>query len=105
MKFDPSSVRIRVSSDAEGRRIRQTDGPPTTTYLHDPHGPLSRLLRKTSDGVVTDYVYAGGQVRSPAGPRGNPVVGVRTSSHLLNKRVDQIFHKPIHESDLSVIDK
>ena len=48
--------------DAEDRRISKTESGVTTTYVHDPHAPLSRLLQKTTGDVTTYYVYAGGQL-------------------------------------------
>ncbi|TVP77777.1 MAG: hypothetical protein EA353_09630 [Puniceicoccaceae bacterium] len=50
------------SYDAEDRRISKTESGVTTTFVHDPHAPLSRLLQKTEDGTTTYYVYAGGQL-------------------------------------------
>jgi RHS repeat-associated protein len=48
--------------DAEDRRISKTEGGETTTFVHDPHASLSRLLQKTTGGVTTYYVYAAGQL-------------------------------------------
>ena len=48
--------------DAEDRRIRKTESGITTTYIHDPHAPLSRLLQKTTGNTTTHYVYAAGQL-------------------------------------------
>ena len=48
--------------DAEDRRIRKTESGVTTTFVHDPHAPLSRLLQKTTADTTTYYVYAAGQL-------------------------------------------
>jgi RHS repeat-associated protein len=48
--------------DAENRRISKTESGVTTTFVHDPHAPLSRLLQKTTAGTTSYYVYAGGQL-------------------------------------------
>ena len=48
--------------DAEDRRISKTEDSVTTTYVHDPHAPLSRLLQKTTGSLTTYYVYVGGQL-------------------------------------------
>ncbi|PXA03908.1 hypothetical protein DDZ13_09720 [Coraliomargarita sinensis] len=48
--------------DAEDRRISKTESGVTTTFVHDPHAPLSRLLQKTIGATTTYYVYAGGQL-------------------------------------------
>ena len=48
--------------DAEDRRIRKTESGITTTFVHDPHAQLSRLLQKTTGDTTTYYVYAAGQL-------------------------------------------
>jgi YD repeat-containing protein len=48
--------------DAEDRRISKTESGVTTTFVHDPHAPLSQLLQATTFGSTTNYVYAGGKL-------------------------------------------
>jgi len=48
--------------DAEDCRIAKTENGVSTTYIHDPHAPFSRLLQKTTGGDDTFYVYAGSQL-------------------------------------------
>lgn len=48
--------------DAENRRISKIESGATTTFVHDPHAPLSVLLQKVTSNISTYYVYAGGQL-------------------------------------------
>ena len=52
---------ITFSYDAEGQRTAMNDGGQTTTFITDPHGPLSRLLWREKAGYGRRYfIYAGG---------------------------------------------
>lgn len=48
--------------DAADIRIRNLCAGEDTTYTYDPHAKLSRLLCKTTNGVVTKYVYGRGLI-------------------------------------------
>ncbi len=49
---------LTFSYDAEGLRTSTTQGGQTTTFVNDPHGPMSRLLwRIRPDGTRTFYIY------------------------------------------------
>ena len=48
--------------DAADVRIRNLCADEDTTYTYDPHAKLSRLLCKTTNGVVTKYVYGRGLI-------------------------------------------
>jgi len=49
---------LTYSYDAEGLRTSYTQGGQTTTFVNDPHGPMSRVLcRIRPDGTRTFYIY------------------------------------------------
>ncbi len=48
--------------NAEDVRIRNLCAEEDTTYTYDPHARLSRLLCKTTNGVITKYVYGRGLI-------------------------------------------
>ena len=48
--------------DAADVRIRNLCADEDTTYTYDPHAKLSRLLCKTTNNVVTKYVYGKGLI-------------------------------------------
>ena len=60
--------------DAADVRIRNLCAEEDTTYTYDPHAKLSRLLCKTTNGVVTKYVYGRGLI-------GEEVSGVFKTYH------------------------
>lgn len=47
----------KYTYNAEDVRIRKYDGTTDTTYIYDTNCRLSRLLMKTTNGVVTKYLY------------------------------------------------
>jgi RHS repeat-associated protein len=49
---------LTYSYDAEGLRASTTQGGQTTTFVNDPHGPMSRVLwRIRPDGTRTFYIH------------------------------------------------
>ncbi len=58
---------LTYNYDAENRRVAQTDGTNTTTYVINPNAALDQVLMKTVGGVTTYYVYGLGLLHEEAG--------------------------------------
>ncbi|NLX11975.1 MAG: hypothetical protein GXY36_20195 [Chloroflexi bacterium] len=63
----PSGPNISYGYDAGGRRISQTIGSTTTSYLWDEFSPYGDIVYETDGTQTTSYVLAGSRLLSQTG--------------------------------------
>ena len=82
--------------NAEDVRIRNLCADEDTTYTYSTNAKLSMLLMKTTNGVVTKYVYGKGLIGEEVNTHSRPTTSIAEAAPLLSPMQVEILPIPSH---------